>query len=302
MNALIPIVFATDHNFLRPTLVAVHSLLKSSKGSLYDIIILKAKDITESDEDTIITQVKAESPQSSIRFLTPDFDFSSSYLRTNFSEVTYYRLRIPWLLLEYEKVIYADVDIVFNTDLSDLYENFKLGDNYCAGVNKSNYYSGIKYNNIVKLGLDPKEYVNAGFLIINCKKQREDNLFKLFQKYLKPDGYKFFDQDQDIINLVCKGHIAQLPVEYNLAPDVIFKEKIKDYKLIHYTLDGKPWKTITWGWLDWWESYKELIAFDEDFYLNSMRDIYGSAISLRHGVKKLSFLGKIYKIITTKRD
>lgn len=273
---MVPIVFATDKKFVIPTLVAIHSLLMAEIKTVYDIILLISKDVSEFDQKKFKAQVKHDSPDSTLRFILPHRDFSSVYIKDNrFSEVTYYRLFIPWLLPEYDKVIYADGDIVFNTDLASLYDNFEIDDNYFAGVNKSSYQEGERLQNILALGLNPNKYVNAGFLIINCKKQREDKLLKTFEKYLNK---KFYDQDQDIINLVAKNKIALLPKEYNLPPDCIYKDRINNYKLIHYTLDGKPWDTITWGWLEWWNNYKELESIDEDYYFKTLQNIYHSAI------------------------
>ena len=52
-----------------------------------------------------------------------------------------------------------------------------------------------KYMN--KIGADAVNYINSGFLLINAKKQREENLK---DRYLELSKKKFIYQDQDIIN------------------------------------------------------------------------------------------------------
>lgn len=295
MKKNIPIVFATDHNFVVQAVVAIHSLLKNSGNTHYDIIIIKGKDISSADEELIVSQVTTDSPLSDVRFISPDYDFKEVFVKPNFSEATYYRLRIPWLLPEYDKVIYADCDIIFYCSLEDLFYNYNLGANYFAGVNKRIYQNEGNAKKIKGLGLNPLSYINAGLVLVNCKLLRNDNLFPRFEKYLGSD-IKLTNQDQDIINIVCKGRILLLPEAYNYQPDIIYRNHIQDYKLIHYTLKGKPWNVFTWGYCEWWDAYKETVAFDAYFYFTRHAQDYNS-INEKIAMTEGRIFKTVYKII-----
>ena len=90
----------------------------------------------------------------------------------------YYRLLIPKVLPQYvDKAFYLDADMVVNGSLSELYHT-ELGDNYIAGVRDA-YISHIGYlpnDNFHKGDL----YINAGMLLCNLNKIRQDNLAEKF--------------------------------------------------------------------------------------------------------------------------
>lgn len=226
-------------------------------------------------------QVKAASLDSTVDFIPMDDCFKDSLEIRDISTACYYRLLIPWLLPDYEKVIYSDVDIIFNDDLGDLYDT-DMGDCYVAGVNTPGFASKKRYSrHIVSLGLDPDKYINSGFLLINAKLQREK---ALKDSYLGLSEKKFLFQDQDIINIVCKDKILFLEKRYNTIPENIKPRESfigKEHKegensdsetlaVVHYT-GPKPWKTFTFGWLEWWDIYRESIFFDYSFYLRVSR-------------------------------
>ena len=68
-----------------------------------------------------------------IQYRVVDDTFDQSFEIRGITAATYYRLLIPELIPEYDKVIYADVDIIFRMDLSELYET-EIGNNYIAAT------------------------------------------------------------------------------------------------------------------------------------------------------------------------
>jgi lipopolysaccharide biosynthesis glycosyltransferase len=129
------------------------------------------------------------------------------------TSTTYYRLLIGDILPEeFEKCIYLDIDICVCKDLSELF-NINIGDNYIAGVVAPGYYFAEE-KNCKRLNLSSmKQYVNAGMLIMNLKKIREDNMTEKFIELLKKN---YIDRDQDVINVACYGKILTLPPKYNV--------------------------------------------------------------------------------------
>lgn len=260
---IIPIVFATDHNFVMPTCVTIHSLLASSDpGSEYAINVIIDPDVSEKDKEMMKSQVGNDSKTSTINFIEIGNTFLDGYEIRDISKACYNRLMIPWLLPQYEKVIYSDVDIIFKGDLSQLFEeNENKEDFWVAGVGGEVWKNGLIKKYLDKIGADPEEYINSGFLIINAKKQREE---RLKEKYLDYSKKKFLYQDQDIINLVCKSHIEHLPHSYNIKPLDYYNYKTGEAKVIHY-IGFKPWNHFTYSWVEWWKAYEESVVFDPNF-------------------------------------
>lgn len=257
----IPIVFSTDHRYVMPTGVVIYSLLSVSPNNRYDIFVLIGDDVTDEDKKKLCTQVEQAAPSllSQIHFIELKGMFSDAFEVRNITRATYYRLLIPWLIPQYDKIFYSDVDIIFVRDLGALYK-MDLGDNYIAGVNYEEYANEEVAPYIKKIGLDPSKYVNAGFLLINSKAMRENNLKNLFQKYAKRN---FLYQDQDILNIVCNERIAYLPMTCNCRAIHVARYEKEDCLLIHYT-GLKPWKGFTFCWDKWWDMYRKSIFYESD--------------------------------------
>lgn len=279
----IPVVFSTDHNYITPTGVTICSLLLNKGEEEYDIYVLISSDVTENDKEKIRQQVENLSHSSTISFIEMGNSYAKGYEIRGISIACYYRLMIPWLLPQLDKVIYCDVDIIFKTGLEKLY-NFNLEDNYVAG-SLPNTEEGWKLSKkyFDKIGLNYKDYINSGVLIINSKLQREDSLDKLYNSLSKN---KYLYQDQDIINIICKGRIAHFPKKYNLMPQFFCDTKeLSNNVIIHFAGD-KPWNTFTYAWDEWWHIYKKSNFFNGSYYIDICKKIVNPKQQLKYFLRK----------------
>lgn len=287
---MIPIVFSTDHNYVMPTGVTILSLLKSSLTEQYRIYVIIAPDVTEEDKNLLREQVRIYSSESSIDFIEIGNEFESGFEIRGISMACYYRLLIPWLLPQYDKVIYSDVDIIYQFGLGEVFAT-DLQNNYFAGVNTSGFTSGSAVSHIKRLGLNCNTYINSGFLLINSLLQRQDNLQEKFKQLARK---KFLFQDQDIINIVANKRIALIDEMYNMSPSFIHPEPLSNKKYtIHYS-GIKPWDGFTFCWIEWWEIYKASIFYDESRYFKTSAKI----LSRKEFFKRLqrSFIYNLQKI------
>lgn len=266
---MIPIVFSTDHNYVMPTGVTILSLLKSSLTEQYHIYVIIAPDVTEEDKNSLKLQVRICSSESSIDFIEIGNEFESGFEIRGISMACYYRLLIPWLLPQYDKVIYSDVDIIYQFGLRDVF-NTDLSNKYFGGVCPNAFNTGSIASYIKRLGINSHSYINSGFLIINSHLQRKDNLEVKFKQLAKK---KFLFQDQDIINIVANNRIELIDEMYNMSPSFIHSESHSNQKYtIHYS-GIKPWDGFTFCWLEWWEIYKASIFYDESLYFKTSAKI-----------------------------
>lgn len=58
-------------------------------------------------------------------------------------------------------------------------------------------------------------YYNAGVLLINCDKWRNEHWQNRIDMYIQQYGDKLSHPDQDLYNIVCRSEIVKLPVRYN---------------------------------------------------------------------------------------
>lgn len=256
---MIPIVFSTDHGFVMPTGVALLSVLKCSNDCDLDVYILHNNSVTDEDKVSLARIVQdGNDCNNKVTFISMDDVYSGAYEARGVTCATYYRLRIPWMIPQYDKILYCDGDVLFEKSIKDLFD-IPLDDNYCAGV-KRFLYDGYSYKKYAeKLNLDPHNYINCGVLLMNLKKMRDDSLVDEFERYVN-NKYRYFDQD--IINIVCKGKIGDLPFGFNVMPSMDIDEN--ETFIIHYA-GLKPWKYFTRHWYEWWAIYKESPFFEKGF-------------------------------------
>lgn len=296
---ILPVVFSSDHNFIMPTGVAIFSMLEANTESTFDIFILQSADVTDEDRKCLSDMVRAFS--SKITFLNPGNYFSKSFEIRGISNACYFRLLIPWLIPQYDRVIYLDGDIVVKSDLRPLINLSAKEEKLVYGVRTPGFTLDSEYGqHINSLGLDNHKYINSGILVYNSKLIRKLNLKDRILSYTDK---QFLFQDQDIINIVCKGNIGWLPLKYNSAPSLCnvapeklleanittaeeFEEALISPAIIHYA-GPKPWKTFTYHWYDWWTAYSRSPFYDIEFATAMTKNTMHPQYTVKQLLKKL---------------
>lgn len=276
---VIPIVFAFDNNLIFPACVCISSLLmNANEDTFYDIFILYSESEILNHEE--IDKIPKLYSNCNIHYRTVGDDFENSFEIRGITTPAYYRLLIPELVPEYDKIIYSDVDVIFRDDLSEIYA-VDISGFYIAGVNSlshlmldyKKYYEGMK--------MDASKIIYSGNLLINSKLLLEDNLLDKFRS-LSTNKFKY--QDMDIINIVCCGRIKYVSPSFCLSTYIsefcicyrdelmnIWTEKeINDalnYGVVHYN-GKKPWEGYCINFDIWWEYYRKSPFFNEKFYFD----------------------------------
>lgn len=284
----IPVVFCFDDNLLMPAGVCINSLLLHAHDTtFYHIFILHDRDCTFPDTG-YLDQFTSTYPNCTIEYRCVGSDFKEAFQIRGITQATYYRLLIPEIVTEYDKLMYHDVDIIFRTDLSQLFEQTDLTNSYLAGVVAPSCMDIEMQQYIKGLGLDPLKYVLAGNIMMNVKKMREEGVVNLFRKMVVASSYKY--QDMDILNLVCKHHIKTLPpafcgtiemfklMAYRIETTIYTQEELAELDLngiVHYN-GPKPWNEWCPNLDIWWEYYRKSPYYDPqyyfDFYMNKRKE------------------------------
>jgi lipopolysaccharide biosynthesis glycosyltransferase len=223
--------------------------------------------------------VKKYDHQSSITFLEANHDFDQSYF-DQFTVGMYYRLMLPKLLPHLDKIIYSDVDVIFCEDLLEV-DRIDLGDNWIAGVKDIFNLSTVKTRKKKQYKiLNDHQYLCSGFLIMNLKALREQNLYGTWIELSK--NTSFNSPDQDILNYTCHGKKLPLPLKYAFIPmgtkdyDHCLSENIyskQEYEeainrpiIIHFA-GCKPWKSTVHLSEIWW-IHAQMTPFFDIFWLS----------------------------------
>ena len=276
---IIPIVFTFDDNLLQPACVCISSLLQSAdQDTFYDIFILHSEKCDFSS--SVLASYPLIFQNCKLTFRTVKGEFESAFEIRGITNTAYYRLLIPELIPEYDKIMYSDVDVIFREDLSVYYDT-DLSGYYMAGVdNASALRPEVQKYIKDTLGIDHKYgHYYSGNLIINSSLIIKDNIIPRFRELAKRD---FHQQDMDIINIACYGKIKALAPAFcltNFLTDLIVnrhdemlcyfsEEELKhamDNGIVHFN-GPKPWKEFCVNFDIWWEAYRKSPVFDEKFY------------------------------------
>ncbi len=278
MHAIISLCFICDENYVMPTIVAITSVIANKNCTdRYDIYV-----VANSLSDESIAVFREMETENNRIFIiqTAEPDKYDGFVMKHFPVTTtdLFKFELPDLLpADLEKVLYLDGDIIVQKDLASIFnENIET---VYAGVVKD-YYAVFDPDSFQKrLNVKHKDYFNAGVLLLNLKKMREDHVPELLLQYRNSHKDKFMDQDT--FNAVLKENVKYLSFFYNFMyhcwiydtknladyygiPRVKSKyEWIKDAFILHFTW-RKPWHYNDFFAADIWLRYYLLSPFEND--------------------------------------
>lgn len=287
----IPLVVAFTPNYFIPVATCLYSLFENTDDkNLFHVICLLSEELSIELKEKI-QLIGAE--KATYSFINLQGKLKDIYVDAKYTEAASYRLLLPDLLPEYDKVLYIDCDVIVRNDLGYLYHSVDLKDNYLAAVFEAPM--DFQQDHLKAIGVDSGSYINSGFLMMNLKQLREDNMVEKFIEASKAEYLEF--PDQDVLNQLCRGRILGLPPYYNSIRTFYlpqykyyFLEKYteKDWEevwshgTIHYT-GTKPWNDFTIEFKTWWQYYDQLPAtIKKEWQVNrklySLYKVYDSAI------------------------
>lgn len=246
----INICLSSDDNYSKYAGVVIASILKNIDED-YDLNIYILDGGISEENKSKINDLKNIRPFN-ISFVQIQEDLFNVYknIKTHgyISLSTFYRLKLASLLPKLEKVLYLDCDVVVNDNIEELY-NTDITGYYAAGVMDT----AMKSSGWVPQLENGNLYFNAGVLLFNIRKIREDNIEQKFEEYTINNIENIRVGDQQIINVVCQGHIKELPSVWNVqSSNFVNRSDYTNYpKIVHYVGKQKPW---IFGSMNYWKN------------------------------------------------
>ncbi len=243
-SKIVPVYFSCDENYVPQLCVAIASIVYNTSANLHFIVL--AESLSDAAKANILKVCAGHKLSIETISKYGKYFENVGVKQQHISIATCYRFFIPLLDFDYEKGIYLDCDVVVLGDVAELLD-FDLGDNYLAGTND---FISEKY--IKSLTLD--KYFNAGVLLLNLKKFRQDNVFEKLISELCDTSKHFKYLDQDILNIVLGEKSKLLPTKWGAVAPLFrknltskyesaseIKEAIYSPKIVHFTGPDKPW-------------------------------------------------------------
>lgn len=115
-------------------------------------------------------------------------------------KATWYRIFLPELLPDVERLLYLDADLIVLDSLAPLWE-VDLGEHYLGAV--TNVLEPIYAHRPAELGITrPNAYFNAGVLLMNLEAMRRDDRTAALEEYARSHAAELLWRDQDALNVV----------------------------------------------------------------------------------------------------
>jgi UDP-glucose:(galactosyl)LPS alpha-1,2-glucosyltransferase len=261
-----PIVLAFTPDYFVPAATLLCSILRHSPASTHFEVICLLTEALPVQMQQELALLNGERLR--FRFINLQGELQDIYVDPKYTVAAAYRLLLPELLSEYDKVLYVDCDMVVQNDIAALFRKVDMGDHYLAGVAEATLEFQLPH--MEAIGCKPGTYINSGFLIMNLEQLRRD---KMVEKFMAAASAAFLlFPDQDVLNQSCKGRILYLAPYHNAIRTFYlpqYKQAFLNYYTeqdwqvvqqrgnIHYT-GGKPWKTFTVRFEDWWKYHAQL--------------------------------------------
>ena len=211
---------------------------------------------------------------------------------THFTKAAYFRFFIPEILIEYDRAIYLDCDLVVNHDLKELF-NTNIHERPLAAVIdlwiklntcNNNTTQQIYLTNTLKMK-NFEKYFNSGVLLLDLKKLRKINFTQKCINRLKEIKNPRY-VDQCILNSLIDGNFHELDFKWNLQCNIVYDIQDIDKKLpitllsklnaiknnpyiIHYCSGRKPWSYMGRDHYNiWWMYARETTFYEIILYKN----------------------------------
>ena len=269
---VVPIFFAADDGYSPFLAVSIQSLVEHATEENQYVIKILYTNISEENQRKI-SKYKRENI--SIEFVDLNYYIEKIkdklYTRDYYSKTTYFRLFIPNLYPQYDKVLYLDSDITILSDVAKLY-NIDIGNNLLAAAPDDVIQTIEVFQDYAEkvVGVaDFRNYFNAGILVMNLDELRKFDFQEKFLYLLSTVKFSVA-QDQDYLNRLCKGRVKLISNTWNRMPiggDVVDRE---DLHIIHYNLAFKPWHFENILYKEYfWECAKKTEYFEQILRIQS---------------------------------
>lgn len=190
----------------------LHSLLARHRDHNVHVHYMHGPDITAAEEERLSAMVEREG--GAISFLrVPDSEIDGLPTKDFTRKATWYRIFLPELLPEVERLLYLDVDLIVVDSLTPLW-SLDLTGSWVGAV--TNVFQPNHVHRPAALGLaGPHVYFNAGVLLMNLDEMRRDRRTDALLEFGVSNAERLEWRDQDALNVVLGDRRLELHPRWN---------------------------------------------------------------------------------------
>ncbi|WP_297299341.1 glycosyltransferase family 8 protein [uncultured Brachyspira sp.] len=282
------ICLSADDNYAKYMGTTIASILSNSKEDEEIYFHLLDGGITEESKNKLLSLKNIKN--CNIIF------YSVNSMNYKYDAPHFFRLNVPSLIPNIDKLLYLDCDTIVLNSLKELFE-IDINNYYALACEDVFLNCIISFKNMHGLSADDI-YFNSGVLMINNKLWRDDKLENIFYA----DYSKFGNTghaDQDVLNRIIKGKVKIIDSKWNFlshkkvyskAPDIL------SVNIIHYAGE-KPWKETSSKafFIDEFWKYYQLTPWCKENTLDAVKIMISQKVNdyedLKLNVNRIKFFG-----------
>lgn len=250
---MLHIACAADGKYLPHCAAMLASVFRLRSPQSVCVHFMHSPAMLASDRDTLHDWLKAQGAQ--VDFIAiPDAAVQDLPRMDRIPQIMWYRVLLPDLLPQLDRIVYLDADILAVTDPTPLWQT-SLDHHWLAAVD--NVLAPEVRHRPLQLGLaDERDYFNSGVLLFNLAQMRIDGCTQKILALARDAQSAFLWPDQDALNVALGANRVRLHPRWNCQNTLFFydhgdhtfgapvvREATKHPGLVHF--EGpeftKPW-------------------------------------------------------------
>ena len=231
---IVNLAFPINNKYIDYLYISLVSLLENSdNNTIYNIFIQYGCNKLNAENKKLILNLEKIYFNCFINLIDMKYDFYAT-LEGALDLSVYYRLKLPILFPQLNRILHIDSDSLILKDLMELYTlNFE--GKYLLGR------LDTMVDELDSLGIQTKTYINTGVLLMDLYNLRKYNYTAKFIEYTRNRNSKTYlvHHDQTLINYICYDKIGVLKPKFHMWPFRNKAHALKINKIFRIPYDKK---------------------------------------------------------------
>lgn len=315
----VSVVAATDSHYVAHMAALIASVFSNAAQDRFIDFLVLDGGMTELERRGLQALERLH-PHAKISFIDMSMQFLDIDAHMYFTRATFYRLALPEIVYNRSKILFLDTDAVVIDDVAKIFDTELDGKSAAAvkdvimasfvamGVRsmaETGGYPTAKYlSDVVGMKDQYRDYFQAGLILFNLERLRENHLCQKMISDLKRNRYWFLDQD--ILNKYLVGDVKFLDLTWNsvslppghgsaLPVDIYnaYLESRKNPSMLHYAGAVKPWNDPSSEFAQYYWFYLRMTLWYEDRLLRLNPS--STPLSLRRNTTKRRIASAVWR-------
>jgi len=256
------IAFLIDDNYAEQLAVTIVSILINTKSNIKFNFYILDTGISEANKKKILKIKKYK--EFNIEFIKINSDiFKNAPTIYHLKNLNYARILLP-SLVNCKKILFLDCDLLVLDDLFELYNSDFENTYACVVKERLSDKTYIK-NQIKKLEI--KNYFNAGVMLLNLEKMRENNIEQKCLDFIEKHPEKILLLDQCVLNWAFQDNVKFVEKKYNYQYKLNYSPKKKEITIIHFVGKEKPFLGFAHPYENLYYKYLKKTPYNQNFII-----------------------------------